>query len=335
MNATSKNMGAQLQFFFAEFLPKQKNVSTHTIASYRDTFVLLLRFIQVRSGKAPEQLSVIDLDVPTILAFLDHLEYDRKNCIRSRNARLAAIRSFYHMVAFRSPESISHCHQVLSIPTKRTERQLVLSLTKEEIDALLAVSDTASWSGRRERALLLTLYNSGARVSEIVKLEQKHVVFGHTSFIRLYGKGRKERTVPLWTRTSRILRSWFDELSAADTMLAFPSSQGRALTRNGLDYILQQAVSKASIDCASLREKNVTPHTIRHTTATHLLQAGVDTAVIALWLGHESIDTTRIYLEADLATKEKALNALSAPGTAKSFAKLKPTDKILAFLSGL
>jgi site-specific recombinase XerD len=191
MNSRSKNVGILLQFFFAEFLPKQKNASAQTISSYRDTFVLLLRFIRDTSGIAPEQIAIRDLSAAIVLAFLDHLESERKNSIRSRNARLAAIRSFFRMVALRSPESINDCNQVLSIPTKRADRKLVSVLTKEEIEALLAVHDTACWSGRRDIALLLTLYNSGARVSEIVKLGQKQVDFGATSFLRIHGKGRK------------------------------------------------------------------------------------------------------------------------------------------------
>jgi site-specific recombinase XerD len=334
MKPKSKTVGVLLQFFFGEFLPNQKNASTQTISSYRDTFILLLRFIKDRSGIAPEQIAIPDLDVAIILAFLDHLESERKNCVSSRNARLAAIRSFFRMVALRSPESIGHCNQILSIPTKRTDRKLVLSLSKDEMEALLAVHDTGCWSGRRDSVLLLTLYNTGARVSELMKLEQKQVTFGSTSFLRLYGKGRKERTVPLWARTSRVLRSWFAELSVFETALAFPNAQGKQLTRNGLDYILQQAVLRASSKCPSLQQKNVTPHTIRHTTATHLLQAGADVAIIALWLGHESMDTTRKYLEADLATKQKALNALSAPAISKT-KKFKPSDKILDYLSGL
>jgi site-specific recombinase XerD len=203
------------------------------------------------------------------------------------------------------------------------------------MNALLAVQDLTQWSGRRDHALLLTLYNSGARVSEIAALEQSQVCFGTTTFLRLRGKGRKERTVPLWSKTARMLQSWFQELARCNNTLVFPSAQGKKLTRNGVNYILQQSVTRALVDCPSLREKKVTPHTLRHTTATHLLQAGVDTSVIALWLGHESTETTHVYLEADLATKEQALSTLAPPGTAGTIRKFKAKDKVLAFLATL
>ncbi len=209
------------------------------------------------------------------------------------------------------------------------------SLSREEIDALLAVQDLTQWNGRRDHALLLTFYNSGARVSEIVALEQAQVCFGATTFLRLYGKGRKERTVPLWPKTSRMLQSWFNELGRYGVKLAFPSAQGKKLTRNGVNYILQQSVTKASVNCPSLCKIRITPHVLRHTTATHLLQAGVDTSVIALWLGHESTETTHVYLEADLATKERALNVLAPPGSLRTIKRFKAQDKVLAFLSAL
>jgi site-specific recombinase XerD len=281
----------------------------------------------------PAAVSIKDLEVPVILSFLDHLEQARHNSVRSRNLRLAAIRSFFRLVALRDPASVSQAAQVLAIPVKRTDRQLVKALTRAEMEALLAAPDLSQWSGRRDHALLLTLYNSGARVSEITALEQSQFCFGAQSFLHLHGKGRKERAVPLWTKTARALQAWLRELSGRQTSLAFVSARGRKLTRNGVDYILQQAVEQAVGECPSLRDKKITPHVLRHTTATHLLQSGVDISVIALWLGHESIETTHVYLEADLSTKERALNKLAPAGA--EVPRFKAKDEVLAFLATL
>ena len=303
MKQDSNQIGPLLQNFFVEYLCNQKRVSPQTIASYRDTFRLLLEFIRDKHRIEPAAVSIKDLDVEVILSFLDHLEQSRHNSIRSRNLRLAAIRSFFRLVALRDPANVSQAARVLAIPVKRTDRQLIKALTRAEMEAILAAPDLSQWGGRRDHALLLALYNSGARVSEIIALEQSQFCFGAQSFLYLHGKGRKERAVPLWTKTARALQAWFRELSGRETSLAFVSARGRKLTRNGVDYILQQAVERAANESHSLRDKKITPHVIRHTTATHLLQAGVDISVIALWLGHESIETTHIYLEADLRTK--------------------------------
>ncbi len=326
-------IGPLLQTFFGDFLCTQKRASLQTIASYRDTFRLLLNLVEVKRRIAPAAMQVTDLDVSVILAFLDHLEHERQNSVRSRNARLAAIRTFFRVVALRNPTSVHQCSCLLAIPIKRADKQLIKSLSRDEMDAILAAHDLARWSGRRDRALLLTLYHSGARVSEIAALDKPQVCFGTTTFLRLHGKGRKERTVPLWPKTARMLKSWFDELSEIGVRLAFPSTSGTMLTRNGVNYALQQAVVRAFANCPSLRDKKITPHTLRHTTATHLLQAAVHTSVIALWLGHETTETTHVYIEADLATKERALNKL-APPTAH-VPKLKVKDSVLAFLSRL
>jgi len=333
MKQDSNQIGPLLQNFFVEYLCNQKRVSPQTIASYRDTFRLLLEFIRDKHKIEPAAVSIKDLDVPVILSFLDHLEQSRHNSIRSRNLRLAAIRSFFRLVALRDPAQVSQAARVLAIPVKRTDRQLVKALTRVEMEAILAAPDLSQWSGRRDHALLLTLYNSGARVSEITALEQPQFCFGAQSFLSLHGKGRKERAVPLWTKTARALQSWFRELSGRQTSLAFVSARGRMLTRNGVDYILQQAVERAVNECPSLRDKKITPHVLRHTTATHLLQSGVDISVIALWLGHESIETTHIYLEADLATKERALNKLAPAGA--EVPRFKARDEVLAFLATL
>jgi site-specific recombinase XerD len=333
MKQDSTQIGPLLQNFFVEYLCNQKRVSPQTIASYRDTFRLLLEFIRDKHRIEPAAVSIKNLDVEVILSFLDHLEQSRHNSIRSRNLRLAAIRSFFRLVALRDPAQVSHAARVLAIPVKRTDRRLIKAITREEMEAILSAPDLSQWSGRRDHALLLTLYNSGARVSEITALEQSQFCFGAQSFLRFQGKGRKERAVPLWTKTARALQTWFRELSGRETNLAFISARGRKLTRNGVDYILQQAVERAVNECPSLRDKKITPHVLRHTTATHLLQSGVDISVIALWLGHESIETTHIYLEVDLTTKERALNKLAPAGA--EVPRFKAKDEVLAFLATL
>ena len=322
-----------VQAFFAEHLCQHKRMSAQTIASYRDTFRLLLTFVKETMGKEPSALHIQDLDAPVVLRFLDYLERQRGNTIRSRNARLAAIRSFARFLALRDPESLAITTRVLAIPSKRTDKKLIGYLTRPEVEALLAAPDRSSWGGRRDYALLLTLYNSGARVSEMTTLQRKHVCFGPPAFLQLTGKGRKERTVPLWPQTRQVLQAWFEELGDRADPMAFPSARGRPLSREGVDYLLQKAVQKAARVCPSLSMKRITPHVMRHTTALHLLQSGVDIAVIALWLGHESIETTHVYLEVDLAHKEQALQKLS-PVEGET-ARFRADDPLLAFLSAL
>ena len=333
MKQNSNLIGPLLQNFFVEYLCNQKRASPQTIASYRDTFRLLLEFIRDNHRIEPASVSVKDLDAPIILAFLDYLEQSRHNSVCSRNLRLAAIRSFFRLVSLRDPADVNQAARILAIPVKRTDRRLIKALTRAEMDAILAAPDLSQWSGRRDHALLLTLYNSGARVSEITALGQSQFCFGAQNILHLHGKGRKERTVPLWTRTARALQAWFREPSGCQTSLAFMSLRGRNLTRNGVDYILQQAVGRAVNKCPSLRDKKITPHVLRHTTATHLLQSGVDISVIALWLGHESIESTHIYLEADLTTKERALSKLAPAGA--EVPRFKAKDEVLAFLATL
>lgn len=322
-----------LQYFFTEHLTTHRQVSPRTIIAYRDSFRLFLRFLKNKTGKQPSALCVEDLDAPSVLDFLESLEDQRANQICSRNARLTAIRSFFHVVALRDPASVGVVNRVLAIPRKRTDKRLVGYLTREEIDAVLAAPDQSTWIGRRDYALLLTMYNSGARLSEMTCMRRGQVKFDSTTYLQLHGKGRKERLVPLWTKTGRVLRNWFRELELKATEVAFPSIRGTPLSSDGLDYILQQAVQCAAIRCPSLLTKRVTPHVVRHTSAMALLQAGVDMAVIALWLGHESIETTHIYLEADLATKERALERI-APENG-SVRRFKADDTLLAFLSSL
>jgi len=334
MTLATPLVGPLLQRFLTEHLPQHKHASPQTILSYRDTFRLLLCFLRQQHNIAPTKLRVADLDVPVILAFLESLEQQRQNCVRSRNTRLAAIRSFFRWVALCEPGSVGQATRVLTIPNKRAERVVIRALTRTEIDALLAVPDRRHWQGRRDYALLLTLYNSGARVSELVSLHRSQVHFGVTTFLHLTGKGRKERTVPLWPKTAQTLRTWFQELEHhAQGPLAFPSVRNTMLSRDAVEYCLRQAAARAAPQCRSLSQKRVSPHTIRHTTAMHLLQAGVNLAVIALWLGHESVETTHIYVEADLTMKEQALQKL-APHDA-TMPRFKVEDPLLEFLASL
>jgi integrase/recombinase XerD len=331
MKSTSTLIGPLLQQFFVEHLLQHKHVSPQTTASYRDSFRLLLQYAKKHLKTEPVSLAVKALDAPVILSFLDSLEKDRHNSARSRNVRLAAIRSFFRWLTLRDPEMVGMATQIMAIPVKRTDRRLVQSLTREEIDALLAAPDQAYWQGRRDHALLLTLYNTGARVSEITGLHRDHVQFGVSTCVHLFGKGRKQRDVPLWPKTARALKYWFGELEGSPTSFAFPSARGQRLSRNGVDYILKRAAADAA--CPTLSSKRIHPHAVRHTTGSHLLQSGVDISVIALWLGHESIETTHIYVEADLASKERALTKL-APAGAKVH-RFKPNDELMAFLNTL
>jgi integrase/recombinase XerD len=331
VNSATTLMGPLLQGFFVEHLLQHKHVSPQTVASYRDTFRLLLQYAHRQLKTEPAALKITALEAPLILSFLESLEQDRHNCIRSRNIRLAAIRSFFRWLTLDNPELVGMATRILAIPIKRTDRRLIHSLTREEINALLAAPDQSHWCGRRDSALMLTLYNTGARVSEITALHRDQFVFGPSTLVHLLGKGRKHRDIPLWPKTAHVLKAWFREQSVATTPWAFPSARGQRLSRNGVDYILKRAVAGAN--CPSLKGKRVHAHAIRHTTGSHLLQSGVDISVIALWLGHESIETTHMYVEADLASKQRALNKLEPLGT--NARRFKPKDQLLAFLSAL
>jgi integrase/recombinase XerD len=274
MTSTRARIAPHVQAFFTVHLCHQKRVSPQTIARCRDTFRLRLTCVHETAGIAPSALCVSDRDAPTLLAFLDHLEHHRGNAVRSRHIRLSALRTFFRFVALRDPESIPMATRVLAIPRKREDKKVIGSLTRDELEALLAAPDRSHWVGRRDHALLLTLYNSGARVSEITALRRAQVCFGATTFLALHGKGRKERTVPLWPQTSRVVQAWFREGSVAAEQIAFPNTRGKPLSRHGVMSLLQQVVHVATTACPSLRTKTVSPHVIRHTTAMHLLQSG-------------------------------------------------------------
>jgi integrase/recombinase XerD len=327
------NFAALLQEFFVQRLRAQRNASPRTIASYRDAFRLLLRFIQATRRKSPTALTLTDFDAPLVLGFLDHLERVRRNTIRSRNARLAAIRSFLHYAALRDPTALPTIQRVLAIPMKRCDRPLLGFLSREEITAILAAPDRATWSGQRDHVLFATLYNTGARVSEIVGARVADLTLARPAFLHLRGKGRKERQVPLWPSTAAELTAWLPRIAREPDAPVFPNRTGRPLSRAGVAHRLQRAVATAAAACPTLKRRPISPHTFRHTTAMHLLQAGVDITVIALWLGHESPVTTHLYVEADLALKRRALDRLAEPPSRRP--RHAVGDRLLAFLDTL
>ncbi len=322
-----------LEAFFTERLHHQRNVSPNTIAAYRDTFRLLLSFAQVRLRKPPSALPLAALDAGLIAAFLQHLETQRRNSTRTRNARLAAIHSFFRYVALQEPAHSATCQRVLAIPTKKGERKLVVSLTRPEQDALLAAPDRHTWLGRRDHAIIWLLLQTGLRVSELRGVRCDDIVLTAGAHVRCRGKGRKERCTPLTRGTVLVIKAWLTERAGLPAEPAFPSRRGTTLSRDAVERLVTKYTAMASTTCRSLGTKRVSPHVLRHTTAVSLLHAGNDRSIIALWLGHESIETTQMYLDADLSTKERAL-ARTAPLRAGP-GRYRPDDRLLAFLSGL
>jgi len=322
-----------LEAFFTDRLMRQRQASPHTIASYRDTFRLLLEFAQHQLDKAPSHLEMADMDTPFIGAFLDHLEKQRGNSARSRNLRLAAIHSFYHYVALHELGHSALAQRVLAMPGKRYTRRPVDYLTPTEVHALLAAPDSGTWSGHRDRTLLLLALQTGLRASELLGLRGQDIVFGAGAHVRCHGKGRKERCTPMRQDTVRAMRGWLRQRQGRPDDPLFPNARGASLSHDGLAYLLAKHLATARTRCVSLRNKRVTPHVLRHTTAMELLQHGVDRAVIALWLGHESIETTNMYLHADLQLKEKALAKTQPSGVRGR--RYRPEDHVLAFLRGL
>jgi site-specific recombinase XerD len=303
-----------LQAFFSDRLMRQRQASAHTIASYRDTFRMLLVFAEQRLKKPPSTLRLEDLDTPFIGAFLDHLEKERGNSARSRNVRLAAIHSFFRYVALHDPLHGALAQRVLAMPIKRYHRKQIQFLTRPEIDALMAAPDQNTWAGRRDQTLLLVAVQTGFRVSELIGLRCENVTLGTGAHLRCTGKGRKERCTPLRRETAAALRAWLLERNGQSKDPVFPSARGHALSPDGVAYVLAKYVRIARQQCSSLEKKRVTPHVLRHTAAMELLQSGVDRSVIALWLGHESMETTQMYLHADLELKEQALAKTSPFG---------------------
>jgi integrase/recombinase XerD len=322
-----------LQAFFTERLARQKNASPHTVAAYRDALRMLVQFAARRIGTAPARLQIEDVDAQLVGAFLDHLEHDRGNSARSRNTRLAAIHSLFGFAALRHPELAALIARVLAIPPKRCDRAVVSFLTDEEIDALLTAPNTSRWLGRRDHTLLLVAVQTGLRVSELTALCCDDVHLGHGAHVRCLGKGRKQRCTPLNSQTVAALQAWIHERQGQPQDPLFPTSRGRPLTRDAVAWLLTKHATTARTACPSIGAKTITPHVLRHSTAMRLLHAGVDTSVIALWLGHEKTDTVQIYLHADLALKERAL-ARTAP-LQTTPGRYRPTDALLDFLEGL
>jgi len=322
-----------LQAFFTEHLTGQRQASPHTIAAYRDTMRLLLRFAEQQTAKEPSALNIDDLGAPLIGAFLDHLQRERSNSARTRNARLAAIHSLFRFAALRHPEHAAVIQRVLAIPAKRFDRALISYLTEPEIDALLAAPDRSTWTGRRDHALILLAAQTGLRASELTGLNVNDIHLGTGAHVSCLGKGRKQRITPLTRNTVAVLRTWLTERAGLPHDPLLPSAHGARLSRDAIERRLAKHHTTAARDCTSLNAKKITPHVLRHTAAMRLLHAGVDSTVIALWLGHENVETTRIYLRADLVTKEQALARTASPDTKPG--RYTPPDSLLAFLEAL
>ena len=336
MRAPTIGFDQLVQDFFLRRLIDQQGVSHRTVESYRDAFELLFGFLEQRLRKNPSAFTLADLDAPAILDFLDHLETVRGNSARTRNARLAAIHSLMRYAAIRDPAALPVTSRVLAIPAKRFDKPVLGYLTRDEIAAILAAPDQRTWTGQRDAVLLAVAYNTGARVSELCGLRVRDVLVDRQHALRLHGKGRKQRVIPLWDSTADTLRAWLHTTGSGPDTPTFPNRDGKPMTRSGVRDRLDRAVTTAAQTCPSLatRTSHVSPHTIRHTTAMHLLQSGTDLSVIALWLGHSSPAITYQYLEADLATKQATLDRLNDPNPEATTA-FKPNDRLLAFLEQL
>jgi site-specific recombinase XerD len=322
-----------LQTFFTDRLAAQRHASPHTVLSYRDALRLLLNYASGTTGKKPSALDIADLDPPLIAGFLDHLERDRHNSVRTRNNRLAAIHSLFGYAALHHPEHADTIARVLAIPVKRYDRTMLTWLTDTEVDALLAAPNRNTWTGRRDHALLALAVQTGLRISELIGITHADIHLGAGAHVRCMGKGRKQRATPLTKHTVAVLRAWTDEQPGATTAPLFPTRLKGTLSRDAVEHRLADYLAIAGGNCRSLQGKRVTMHTLRHTAAMRLLQSGTDTAVIALWLGHEQLATVQIYLHADMTQKERAIARVTPPGTAPS--RYQPPDALLAFLDQL
>jgi integrase/recombinase XerD len=322
-----------VQRFFTERLATQLRASPNTVASYRDTFRLLLKYASDQLGRVPTDLQLADIDADLVGGFLSFVEITRANGARSRNTRLSAIRSFFKYVAVNEPQLLHHCQRVLVMPSKRHEKRTIDYLTRIAIEALIAAPDPTTWFGRRDRTLLLLALQTGLRVSELINLTHVDVVLGTGAHVRCMGKGRKERSTPLRKDCAKALRLWLAERGGTDAEPLFVSSRGERLSRDAVERIVRKYVEEASSRCATLKGKRVTPHVLRHSVAMQLLQNGVDRTVIALWLGHESVETTQMYIHADIQLKEKAM-ARTLPVAAPA-GRYRPSDELLAFLESL
>ena len=322
-----------LQAYFTQYLMGERNASPHTIANYRDTFRLIIAFAKKCLNKPPTELAIHDLDASFVIRFLDHLEKDRGVTPRSRNVRLAAIHSFFNYAALQEPAVGAVAQRVLAIKNKRYAKKPVDFLTRPEIDALLAAPDQTTWSGRRDRTMLLVAAQTGVRVSELIGLRCQDVVLRSGAHVRCTGKGRKTRCIPLRKEAVAALRCWTRERNGQPVDALFPNARGQSLSRDGIEYMLGKHVKTARNNCPALKAKRVSAHVLRHSTAMDLLLHGVDRSVIALWLGHESMDTTQVYLHANLDLKERAL-AKTKPFNGR-IRRFQPRDQLLEFLQGL
>jgi integrase/recombinase XerD len=322
-----------LQAFFSDRLLRERHASPHTVAAYRDTWRLLLGFVVKRTGKAPSALDLDDIDVPLVCAFLDHLEHERSNSVRTRNARLAAIHSLFGYAAVRHPEHAATIARVLAILPKRFERAIVAFLSEPEVEALLAAPDRTSWTGRRDHALLLVAVQTGLRISELMGLRCGDVHLGMGAHLVCHGKGRKDRITPLTRSTVNVLRAWLTERGTSPIDCLFPTRTGKSLSRDAIEHRIALHLAKAAASCPTLAKKKVSAHVLRHTAAMRLLEAGIDPTVIALWLGHEHVNTTAIYLHAHLGIKEQALARTRMPNAKPG--RYRPPDALLTFLESL
>lgn len=331
MNAST--LPTLLQRFFTDRLTAQLQASPNTIAGYRDTFRLLLRFASQQRNRPPTKLRIDDLDSALIGDFLAHVEKVRRNSARSRNTRLAAIRSFYRYVAMNEPEHALHCQRILAMPSKRYVRRTVDFINRTEMEALLSAPDQSTWIGRRDRTILLLALQTGLRVSELINLRCRDIELGTGAHISCEGKGRKQRCTPLRRDTVKTIEAWLKERAGSDDDPVFPTIRGDRLSRDAVEHIVRKYTSAASNACASLIGKRVSPHVLRHSTAMELLQNGVDRTVIALWLGHESVETTQVYMHADMRLKEKALARVASTNSRPG--RYRPDDALLSFLESL
>lgn len=325
---------ALLERFFTDRLMRQRQVSPNTLASYRDTFRLLLRFAQKHLGKAPSSLDLKDIDATLITAFLDDLEAHHSSSVRTRNLRLTAIRSFFRFVSYEEPAYSAHIQRILAVPSKRHDKRIIHFLVRTEVDALLEAPDRSTWIGRRDHTLLLLAVQTGLRLSELIGLNRSSVTLGRGAHVRCLGKGRKERCTPITRYVSTTIDAWLAEPSRYSCDVLFPTIHGDRLSPDAVQYNVAKYVQVARLSCPSLKHKRVTPHVLRHSAAMELLQAGVDCSVIALWLGHESVETTQVYLHAHIALKEAALSKI-APLESGEITRYQPGDQLLEFLNSL
>jgi site-specific recombinase XerD len=323
-----------LERWFTIRLIGHKRVSHNTVCSYRDTFHLLLVFAKKYLRKAPSELMLSDINTELVSKFLNDLEETRVVSARTRNLRLSAIHSFFHFLAYEAPGHSAQIQRVLVIPSKRHTQRQIHFLSRPEIEALLTSPDRTTWIGHRDYTLLFLALQTGLRLSELISLERKSLALENSPHVQCIGKGRKERSTPLTKPAVKIIRTWLSALPDATDSVLFPTIHGNRLSADSVQYLVKKYTAIAAIECPSIKKKHVTPHVLRHTAAMELLSAGVDTTVIAMWLGHESTQSTQIYLHAHMALKEAAL-AKVTPFSKQNDLHYKPSDILLNFLTSL